>query len=251
LGAPHARAQCRAPHYRVGKINKFAAPAVYLDIAIKQEDFARDKLICLANILQRKYGGPEISVRIFDSYEAALNYHPMAEYTRNEASWQSRQHALYYYNGAKHEEYVLLIPDGLRSAHSSFDTRIDLPLTARPLCRLEIHNRCLLMFDHIGATTESGSGTVTLTAQIEKSGRVINVRVADPGSITSGQLHALGDFAVRNLKSWRFEQGQNKENLRITYSLERVDKALEHGVNVEFLLPERVNIQMGPQLMSR
>jgi len=205
-------------------------------------------LICLANVLKQKYRAPEVSVGIFNSYRAAVNYSPLGvEYTENAVRWASMRHAEYYYSTEKHEEYLLLVPDALSvGVNSPFSTRIDLPVTGKPSCKLQIHDRCLVTFDHIAATSEDGSGTVTLTARIEQSGAVSDVRIPDWGAITSSQQQALADFAMRNLRTWRFEQSRTKDEMRIMYSLEWVHTPLKDGVEVQFMLPDRVNIKMGP-----
>jgi hypothetical protein len=39
--------------------------------------------------------------------------------------------------------------------------------------------------------------------------------------------------------------------MRIVYTLDRVETPIEHGINVQFILPDRVNIQVGPMSMTR
>ena len=197
--APHLHADCNSPHYRVGKTYDYIAPTVLLDISIPLQDFKPDKLICLATVLRQQYLGPEVSVGIFSSHKAAVNYVPLGvEYSPNAVLWASQRHAEYYFNAEKHEEYLLLVPDALSlNLKSPFNTRIDLPATGEYSCRLQLRSRCLLAFDHIAATSEDGSGTVTLTAQIEQNGSVSHVRLASPDAISSGQQRALADFALQ------------------------------------------------------
>lgn len=99
-------------------------------------------------------------------------------------------------------------------------------------------------FDHIYSSNVPGSGTVTLTAQIERSGSVSGVRVIHRDTVPSGNQKALADFALKNLKSWRFEPAQQKTKIQITYSIEAALTPFEHGVNVQFFLPDKVNIQV-------
>lgn len=181
-GGSYLHADCKAPHYQVGRIYDNAKPAVLLNVSIQEGDFTLDGLLCLVNILKQRYQGPEVGVGIFSSHKAALNYFPLGvEWTKEGMLWASKQHATYWYDAQKHEEYLLLIPDGFSlEPNSPFNTRIDLPVTGRPSCKLEIHDRCLITFDHIGATSEDGSGTVTLTAQIEQGGFLSGVRIVDP-----------------------------------------------------------------------
>jgi len=249
LAGPHAYADCKGPQYRVGKTYPSTTSDVVLDISIRLEDFTLDKLICLAADLKEKYGAPEIAVSIFSSHRAAVSYrfHPV-EALPNDELWASQKHAEYYYSAEKHREYVVLIPDGL-SPDNRFDTRVDLPTSGKPSCKLNLENRCLLAFNHIGVTGEAGSGTVALAAQIEQTGVVSGVRIVNQENVASTDQRAFANFAVQNLKSWRFEPSKTRNRVKITYSLERVDTALKDGVDVQIMLPDKVKIKMGPLLL--
>jgi len=252
-GTRLARGDCKAPSYRVGRTYDNAAPAVLLNIAVRQEDFAPASLICLASVLKRTYQAPEVAIGIFSSYRAALNYLPLGvEFPKDAVLWASKQHAEYYFSAEKHEEYLLLIPDGLSlGVNSAFNTRIDLPVTGKPSCKLEIRSRCLLEFAHMALPREEPSGSITLTGRIEPNGSVSRVRLVVLETNSSSTHQGLADFAIRNLKSWRFERDGTKDAVRITYSLERGETDLEHGTRVHFMLPGKVNIQTGPLLIRR
>jgi hypothetical protein len=113
----------------------------------------------------------------------------------------------------------------------------------------QIYNRCLLAFDHIEAPSDAESGVATLMAEIDRAGSVVDVHVADADKNSSEARQALANFAAQNVKSWHFEGSQSEEHIRITYSLERTATSLEHGVYVQFMLPDRVVIQTGPVLL--
>lgn len=133
--APLLHADCDAPHYRVCKTYDYTAPTVLLDISIPLQDFTPDKLVCLATVLKQRYRGPEVAVGIFSSHKAAVNYTiASVEAKPNENLWASQQHAQYYYNAGKLEDYVLMIPDGLslRFGPTTTITRIDLPVKGKP-----------------------------------------------------------------------------------------------------------------------
>lgn len=249
-GDPRLYADCKARNYQVGKIFEQSTTSVVLTIAIEHADFAPETLVCLANDLKKTYSAPEVVIGIFSSYEAALDYSPPTG--QNDTLWASQQHAVYFHNSEKREDYLLLMPDGLSmDVDSPFNTRIDFPVTGRPSCKLQIRDRCLIEFDHISPPGDETSATVSLIAQIEKSGEVSNVRIVgqDPNSPTHESKFA--DFAVRNLKTWRFEPGRNTEEIKIVYSLEHVDSPFNHDVNVKFTLPDKVNIQIGSLLIPR
>jgi hypothetical protein len=133
-GAVYSFGACDDPRYEVGKIYENTALNVLLNVSIRPAEFAPDRLICLAAALKRKYQAPELSVGIFSSHQAALNYKVLAvEYPRNAVLWASKQHAQYYYDAEKHEEYLLIIPDGLSlGVDAPFNTRISLPAATVP-----------------------------------------------------------------------------------------------------------------------
>jgi hypothetical protein len=58
------------------------------------------------------------------------------------------------------------------------------------------------------------------------------------------------DLTTEDLKTWRFDPSTTADQLRITFSLEFVDEPIEDGVDVQFNLPERVNIRIGPVYIS-
>jgi hypothetical protein len=229
------------------------ASEVMLNVAIRPEDFAPERLICLASHLKRTYRAAEIRAAIFSSYPAALYFIPLvSDNSKNAILWASQRHAEYNYEAEKHEEYLILIPDALSFApNSPFNTRIDLPAAGNLRCKLEIRGRCLLEFEHIGASSDDGPAMVTLEAQIDRDGSVSNVHVVHAEVTPSIQQKALVDLALQNLKSWRFEYSLNNDEMKIAYTIEHVTTPLEHGVNVQFMLPDRVDIQIGPWLLSR
>lgn len=252
-GSPRLLGDCRVPRYRIGKFYKNTTSVVMFDISVQPEDLAPERLICLAGVLKQRYQAQGVSVGIFTSYKAALNYEVLGvEYPPNGVLWASKQHAQYHYNAEEHIDYLLLMPDGLNLDPSSpLNTRIDFPLSGKLSCRLEIGGRCLLEVDHIDLPTDALPASVTLTARILPSGLVADVNAVRSTGNPSAQEDALVSLAVRNLMSWRFENRLNDTAMRILYSVERVGTPLEHGVNVQFELPDRVKIQIGPMLLSR
>ena len=252
-GTSHSYGNCEAPAYREGRRVPNSASYVLLNISLRPENFAREKLICLASVLKEKYQGTVAAIKIFNSDEAALNYVSLGnEYANSAVLWASKLHAIYYSNIERHEEYLLLIPDGLSpSLDSPFNTRIDLPEKRKLQCKLQIRDRCLIEFDHISASKEYGSGAVTLTGQIMPDGTVSEVVVADPDANPLSSRIAVAEFATRNLRSWRFEPSLTKDEIRILYSVKQVDAPFEEGVDVRFSLPDRVDVQIGPVQMPK
>ncbi len=253
FGSLNLFADCKAPHYRIGQIHGAdTAPSILLDISIRPEDFAPNRLICLAGVLRQKYRAPVVTAGIFSSHKAAVNYQILgSDNPKHALLWASKRHAVYYNDSEAHEEYLLLIPDGLSlGVTSPFNTRIDLPAVGKPSCKLEINNRCLFQFEHMGFPADAEPGAVTLTGRIERSGKVTIGQIEDvrPAAASSP---ALDNFARRNLANWRFEPSHDVDDIRIRFSLKRVDTPLEHGIDVQFALPDRVDIKIGPMLIPR
>jgi hypothetical protein len=252
--APLLRGQCRVPPYRVGKVLGYTAPTVIADISIRPEDFTIEKLLCLAGALKMRYRhAPEIAVGIFGSHKAAVNFvAPSVEKLPDEDLWASQLHADYYYNAEKGEESVTLIPD-LLSSNPQLSTRIDLPVTGKPSCRLQIQDRCLIAFDHkifYVQVSKDRSAKVTLTAEIQQNGSVAGVRLANAETTGSVDERQLAESAIRNLGSWQFERSNTKVPIRVTYSVEWVDTPLNNGIDVQFKLPDCVDIKRGPLLVT-
>ena len=249
-----AFAQCQVPNYLQGATLFDSKSEIITNISIDLQDFTPDKLACLARSLKERYRGRDsIIVSIFSS-QAAATYLVSAvlplEPDAQDYEMFKQFHASYRFRADIHDHYVLLMPDPMiDSPGAPINTKIDLAIATVPPCKLQIDNRCVLNLDHIDPPRDETPGSVTLTAEIERAGSVSDVHVVETNKDSSGAQKSLADFALQNLKSWRFEGSQNKNDIRIVYSLERVTTPLEHGINVQFMLPDRVNIQTGPLLL--
>jgi hypothetical protein len=248
-------ALCHAPKYRQGLTLVDSKSEAVANISIDLKDFTPSKLSCLAGILNDRYRGRKrITVSIFSSPEAAT--HSMAvlppEPTKVDYERLAQLHAYYLYDAETREDYIVLMPDPMiGNPNAPTNTKINLTALAAPACKLEINNRCLLKFQHIRLTGQDESGSITLSARIERNGSVSSVRVIDGNTNPSSPQHALAYFALQNLKSWHFERSQHEDAIKIVYSLEHVDRPLEHGENVEFMLPDKVRIQIGSVLLAQ
>jgi len=266
--ATGATAQCRTPHYREGMVWEDSESTVLMAVSIPLREFAPARLACLAGALKHRYPGREsITVLIFSSLDAARNYHigqpdmapPKTEKQarlmrlRSSEFQESQLHGVYSYDARKHEEYVDLGPFGhAGESHGSYDTRINLPATEIPPCRMEIDNRCVLALDQIhyppDALTSRLSGALTLAGTIARSGKITNVSVVGPNGEPVAQEGVLANEAIQNLKSWTFEPGPRQDAIRITYSFV-IDPSLpippsyRNNEDVRFALPDQVVIR--------
>jgi len=239
---------CGPPSYRVGRTWADNAAQTLIDISIPLEDFAPDSLICLAGALRRQYPERSVKAYIFSSYEAAMGFVPGdMDLPLGAADYQFKLHGIYAYDKETQKEYLKIDPDGYREWDPLLETRIDLPVTATPVCRLGIAGRCLLEFRHIYYPNTAGnadvSGRVTVTGRIRRDGTVSGLAVAGAEASPPDQRQALADFASSNLGTWRFEPGKRDEAVRITYYFEVADsRSAVHEANVEFGLPNEVRV---------
>jgi len=240
---------CNVPHYRRVRTLVDTASDVYIDISIRLKDFAPERLTCLAQALKAKYPGRNMGVSIFSSFNAALGYSPSTiDASPDVVYCQSRLHGHYAYNKDKHEEYLLIRPDGLsRDPHSPFNTRIDLPVPGTPVCRLSINGRCLLEFQHIDYPYVEGkmavSGRVTLSGSIRRDGVLSDLAVVEAEATPPERQSALADWALNNLGTWRFEPAKHKDAVRITYHFDADLPLVQQATEVQFRLPSEVRIE--------
>jgi hypothetical protein len=230
-----------SPAYKIAKVRTDAS-GITLNVSVRDEDLAPTKLISLARVLREKY--KHVRVYIFTSWDAALNFVPLGvEYSAQQVAWASKLHAFYSYGEEGQKELLLLTPDGLdQQIDSPINTRLDLSSEVKPRCKLEIKERCVLQFDHISVSPEL-VGSVTLTACLNRDGRISKVIVRARDNSRGGGAQ-LADWAVGNLRSWRVEPGKRSETISLVYSVDQVETPLKHGIDVQFMLPERITIHV-------
>ena len=262
--ATRVSAQCAPPHYQEGQIWENSESTVLTAISIHLTDFAPPKLICLANALKQRYGDRKrTTVLIFSSADAAKRYlpyqpdyapanGPKQERLQSRQFWVSHLHALYSYDPDNHKEYVDIRPLGSDSNSLSPDrTRIDLPTTAVPHCRLEMSGRCLLELRNIfypaAALKQKTSGSIALTGTIARSGKITDIKVAEVNVEPAEGRDLLANEAVRNLMTWRFEPREHEDALRIAYTY-TIDNALPNRdqTQIQWTLPNEVTIKGNP-----
>lgn len=248
----NALAKCSVPRYQIGKILENSNTSFVADISIQPKELVPLRLVCLATALKEQHPKQAISAYIFDSHEAARNNVPLAvEYAPKLVAWASRLHAVYFYNADKHEDYMVLIPDGLSQENDSpFNTRIDLPITKPPSCRLEIQNRCLLEFQHFtygfGDNEREVFGTITLSGIIGKQGKITNIHITTANVMPPEQRNLLSAKARANLSTWRFTPDNKSNEIELTYGFEIINSSeLKHKTQVQFFLPHKVIIRTG------
>jgi TonB family protein len=223
-----------------------------MNISIRMRDLAPRRLVCLAEVMKRRYSDrKEIRVFVFSSLAGARGFttpKPCEDSIGKCIDWSAQFRAVYYFNAGKREEYVVITPAGDRHP---FETKIELPATSIPPCALEVAGRCLLAVDRLvyptGMRKAKLSGSVTLEGVITSDGKVKHVRPAEGGSTAGDTQTVFVQEALRNLKTWYFEPAPRQDRLRITYDY-RVDPSTpSRGTpTVQFDLPHRVEIRVRP-----
>jgi len=247
-----ASAPCAAPEYRTAQRLARSPSEISLYISVRLEDFAPAKLICLAGALREAFPGRSVSAAIFSSYKAALDFVPPGpEFIPEQVDAQFRLHGMYVYDKVKHEEYVTIEPDGAHTYDPALITRIDLPAVGTPACKVGINGRCLLEFQHIYYPYVEhqrwARGQVTLAGSIQPDGTMAGVSVLGGQVDPPAQWALIVKFAAKNLRTSRFEPGERKDAVRITYRFEGVHSpVVGNGTGVQFRLPGEVIVQAAP-----
>jgi hypothetical protein len=247
---PSISGDCGPPHYKTGRVLEDSKAAVAMYISIPVADFAPQRLVCLAEALKRRYPNRALVFQIFDDHSAAKRLPVPRELFIEDVPWINRltahRHAEYYFDPARHEDWLLLLPDPLKY-QSRFNTRIDLPISGPPNCKLGLNGRCLLVLPYVdepwGDIAHRFSGAVTLAGTIARDGRIRSLRVASARVNPSEFQRVLTLAAVRNLESWRFEPSKQEDALQATYSYRLVSSV---GRTPPVLSPQmNVRIELG------
>jgi hypothetical protein len=230
-----------------------SALAVTMLISIDMNDFMPAHLHCLATALKRQYKTrKQIQVLIFSSHDAAQNFVPIgSESSPVMVKRTSELHAEYFLDADQHSEYLLMIPDALAPTQSQMDTRIELPTTTMPPCRLAVQQRCILALKHItypaGAWKASVTGSVTMRATITPEGKVVNIKEEQQDGLQKETAELLAPAALENLGSWRFEPSGCSDDIKITYSYQIVaSPRFSEGSEAYFESPEKVIVRANP-----
>ncbi|HZU26175.1 MAG TPA: energy transducer TonB [Bryobacteraceae bacterium] len=251
-----AQSACVAPRYRQALTLADSKSELITNISISPRAFAPTSIICLATALKQRYGvRPRMIISIFASAEAASNSPGILSPETNpeDTAMLAQMHARYVYDQQRHEEYVEMIPAlDLSSARGGlYTTRIDLPVSGTPHCRLEVHDRCVIALkrpDYPDDAEVGASGLVTLAATIRPDGRITGVRVDQVQASPRDAAGALSRNAVENLSSWQLEPAHRREAIRISYSY-AIDNRLSYlkPAEVSWNLPAGLTILKGPK----
>jgi TonB family protein len=248
LGGTPASAQCRPPSFRSGQ--DYGGSFL---VSIQPRDLTLDKLTCLARALRnRRRDRKSFSVLFFDSDEAAKYFQPPVEgYPPRWPKWAKELHAIYSFDADKHEESLDILPLGYNTG-PSLVSRIDLPPSTPPRCRVEIQNRCLIAAaEKITYPREAlksrASGVIVLKAAIGRDGRVTGLRVAEANVQPSEEKARLANATLQDLKGWRFDAAGHNDPIQITYAF-AIDASLARGgvPEVHWVSPSRLEIRANP-----
>lgn len=245
-------AQCHAPHFRLGKdfSSKDDADGS-LWISIGSRDFTVNKLTCLVQDLRKHHPNwTDAGVFIFGSHEAAKYFQPPVEgYPPKWPEWAKQFRALYSYNVTRHEEYLTLLPLGYGTP-PALSTRIDLPFTKAPHCKMEMNGRCLIAVPGEPAYPEESlkarlTGEIVLTGIIRRNGKVTGVRVAEGEASSGGEKNLLMETSIRNLRSWQFDPAPRDVSFNVAF-VYAINPNPSTGSWVKWDLPAQLTIWGNP-----
>jgi hypothetical protein len=254
-------AACVAPNYVVGRIWEDTKSEFTATISMPLAAFGPARIACLGAALKQRYQSRKtIRILMFSSVEAARRYIgdfdigdtgplPKGSPTIRSASDLAKDlHGVYLYEATPRSEHVWIKPFGF-SVDQPEDTRIDLPVSGAPHCRLELLGRCIVAFDYPtypGSYGEKTTGTVTVTAVATKDGRLTAVQEETSSIRPASRKDAFVNATVKNLSTARLEPSSREETLRITYSY-NLDASLQPGeVSVRFELPNTISVRFKP-----
>ena len=249
-GPRPALGACDPPQYRVARTLSNTQSQVYLAISIQLQDFAPQRLVCLAATLKKAYPGRDVVVSIYSSPEAAERGEPdIPDRPQFLSDYEYKLHSFYSYDRKTHKEYLLIAPDGYKHNDPLLTTRIDLPAVGLPVCKIEFNGRCLLEFEQMDYPGHlyhgpPASGQVTVRGNIQRDGAVSGVAAVSAKAPSVKLRSLLVRLAVKNLRSWRFEPGKRMDSVHIKYDFDthRDPTTLRHGTQVRFHLPSEVSI---------
>jgi TonB family protein len=256
-------AQCNPPGYKKGKIWGDSRKAIWMNISIQLKDFAPERLLCLADDLKRRYNDrTDIMINIFSTPWAARRYSitEMAEPGPGQPKAEKQMHGQYIYNENTHEHCIYIHPFGMRpvAAKSQFTvTKFDIPVSSKPQCKMQISGRCLLALDEICYPDEAKHqkihGTVTLAGNIGLQGKVTGIRISKTNIEPDEAKSILEREALKNLKSWHFENANQENQFQITYYY-AINPPSGFRDNLEEVRPELPNsifITLNPKAPSK
>jgi TonB family protein len=219
-------------------------------VSVSPNDFTVEKLACLGRTLRSRH--PEwkdVTVAIFSSSDALKHYPPgggvgddlRPRDSRRIMESKLRLNAAYLLDVAKQREYLELSPLG--DEGTVRDSIIDLPLTGRPSCRLEVGGRCAMVLGAleypVRALDARGQGTITVAGTLKRDGAVRDVRVVDAKVSPVEADRLLKKEVLKNVSGWRVDAGARDEPFRVTFRF-AIDDSLPGGPKVEWALPDHV-----------
>jgi len=229
---------------------------VYL--VVQPDDMTREKFLCLAQELDKRYAlAKDVTAFIFSSRLAAEQF-DASGMNLERGDFRRDLRAMFQMNLGKSS--LTITPIGVAFPYFQeaprgggiigevfYNTRIDLPMTGPPPhCRLEIVGRCLMALEPVSYPNEALathlSGTVTLDGTIERDGTVMVTTVVPRDGVPPIANDLFANAALTNLKTWRLEGGQRQDSFRVTFSYV-IDSTLKPGqIDIQFDLPKQVKI---------
>lgn len=247
-----ASAECQVPKYDLGQVVQDDESYAFLMISMRIEDFSPQVLVCLSSHLRNRYRGRDrITIPMFSSPTSARFYQgdvEVGDYFQGE--YYNDLHAVYKFDAAKHEDYLLIKPRGMLSLLPQ-DTRIDLPAKRIPRCRLELRGRCLLSMNQVGPAdgvfARGMDGTVELRGTVTRDGSIAHVQVVKTVVSHAAGREAFVRSVVKDFQSWRLTPAPREDPVRITFAYVTDPALRDKDWTVDYALPDRITVRSRPR----
>jgi hypothetical protein len=225
-----------------------------MNISVRPEDATLDRLVCLAQTLQKQHPRwRSWSAFVFTSEAPAKGFVAVngsaaggyladlrARANIHEGNVTLTMTPIGYAN-----PYFTVTPLG-SVGETVYNTRIDLPVRGSAHCRLEVSGRCVIALDPPRYPNEAlsarASGKVALVGTAGRDGKV-TVSIEPANGRQPDESDPLVRAAFENLKSWWLEPVRRQDTFRVTYSYV-IDPSLRPGqFDVRFDMPGQITIR--------
>lgn len=213
-GVVYAAAPCKAPRYIVAAEHRDPVDQQvgYMHVSVAAGDFTRANLICIVETIRESRSSNAPLMVMFFASTAAVEEMPDL---MTSPGVNGRVRAVYVLQPEKPHERLTLTPLGYGGGVLSDDPTA--PEMYDDGCKDALDGRCLLACDVLGDEADAFSGSVVLSARVQKAGTFDQVRILNEASNNTIPASTIARVAVKNLKTLWFEPADRERRVRVTY----------------------------------
>jgi hypothetical protein len=213
-GIAHAEVPCKTPTYVIAAEydDPVAQVVGYMHVSVPPGDFTRANLVCIAHAIRESRPSDAPLMVMFFASLAAVEEIPdvMASPLVNKFV-----RAVYVLQPEKPHERLTLTPLGYGAGALSDDDSA--PEMDDDRCESTFDGRCLLACDVPPDQADGFTGSVLLSARLQKAGTFDQVRILQQATNNTVPASTIARAAVNNLKSLWFEPSDRDRRVRVTY----------------------------------